>query len=207
MTHYGDTNVSADPTDDSEPPLGLARGTVELVSHDPAWHDASDCEVERLRSLLETDVLGFEHVGSTAIPGIAAKPVVDLLSVVSDLDEADHLVAELEAAGYEERPDDGVPDRRFFARGPPSRRTHYLSVTERGSDCHREQVTFRDSLRQEPKLAAEYDRLKRELADDYPDDRASYTAGKSSFVQSVLDRVDERRSSVRQTESGDIDDW
>ncbi|WP_424008135.1 GrpB family protein [Haloferax denitrificans] len=180
------------------PSLGLARGTVELVAHDPRWREAYEREVERLRPRLDSDDAGsggsdadgvrFEHVGSTAVPGLAAKPIVDLLVLVSDRDDAGDIARTLEAAGYEERPDD-VPDRRFFVRGPPDRRTHYLSLTEVGSDCHREQVAFRDALRADDDLAAEYERRKRRLAEAHPDERSQYTAAKSSFVESVLGDV------------------
>lgn len=173
-----------------DPGLGLARGTVELVSHDPSWQDAYEREVERLRPRLEPHVVGFEHVGSTAVPGLAAKPIVDVLVLVADLGETDEVARVLTDAGYEERPNDAVPDRRFFARGPPSCRTHYLSVTERGSDCHRDQVSFRDALRADPDLAAEYERQKRALAEAHADEREAYTDAKSAFVQSVLDDCD-----------------
>ncbi|MDS0240659.1 MULTISPECIES: GrpB family protein [unclassified Haloferax] len=186
----------AEREEEPSPSLGLARGTVELLAHDPRWREAYEREVERLRPRLDSDDAGsggsdadgvrFEHVGSTAVPGLAAKPIVDLLVLVSDRDEAGGVVRSLEAAGYEERPDD-VPDRRFFVRGPPERRTHYLSLTELGSDCHREQVAFRDALRADDGLAAEYERRKRKLAEAYPDERSRYTAAKSSFVESVLD--------------------
>ncbi|WP_042663706.1 GrpB family protein [Haloferax sp. ATB1] len=185
------------------PSLGLARGTVELVTHDPRWREAYEREVERLRPRLgsddadsggdagssggDADGVRFEHVGSTAVPGLAAKPIVDLLVLVSDLDDAGGVARALEATGYEERPDDGVPDRRFFVRGPPERRTHYLSLTEVGSDCHREQVAFRDALRADDDLAAEYERRKRRLATAHPDERSQYTNAKASFVESVLD--------------------
>ncbi|MFC7128946.1 GrpB family protein [Haloferax chudinovii] len=200
------------PAEDGEryPSLGLARGTVGLAVHDPRWHEAYEREVERLRPRLYADNesggdadgddggnggdgcdggegVRFEHVGSTAVPGLAAKPIVDLLVLVSDLDDAEGVARALEAAGYEERPDDDVPDRRFFVRGPPERRTHYLSVTEVGSDCHREQVTFRDALRADGDLAAEYERHKRRLAEAHPDERSQYTNAKASFVESVLD--------------------
>ncbi|KAB1192217.1 hypothetical protein GJR96_01665 [Haloferax sp. MBLA0076] len=187
MTDSDDDSAHA-MADDSG--LGLARGTVELVSHNPAWYDAYEREVDRLRPRLGPNVLGFEHVGSTAVPGLAAKPIVDMLVLVADLGETGEVARVLADAGYEERLNDEVPDRRFFAHGPPSRRTHYLSVTERGSDCHREQVVFRDALRSNPDLAAEYEQKKRALADAHPDDRESYTDAKAKFVQSVLDDCD-----------------
>ncbi|ELZ95994.1 GrpB family protein [Haloferax sulfurifontis] len=189
-----DDNDAAEADGKPSPPspsLGLARGTVELAAHDPRWREAYEREVERLRPRLGgaggDDSVRFEHVGSTAVPGLAAKPIVDLLVLVSDLDDAEGVARALEAAGYEERPDDDVPDRRFFVRGPPGRRTHYLSVTEVGSDCHREQVTFRDALRADDDLAAEYERHKRRLTEAHPDDRSRYTNAKASFVESVLD--------------------
>ncbi|POG53927.1 GrpB family protein [Haloferax marisrubri] len=181
------------------------------MAHDPRWREAYEREVERLRLRLDSDDAGssggnagsgggdagssggdadgvrFEHVGSTAVPGLATKPIIDLLVLVSDRDDAGGVARALGAAGYEERPDDDVPDRRFFVRGPPERRTHYLSLTELGSDCHREQVAFRDALRADDDLAAEYERRKRRLAAAHPDERSRYTAAKSSFVESVLD--------------------
>ncbi|ELZ74311.1 GrpB family protein [Haloferax larsenii] len=181
---------NSDHAPETHPSLGLARGTVELVEYDPAWREAYESEVARLRPRLGESVLGFEHVGSTSVPGLAAKPIVDMLVLVSDLDATEDVARVLSDAGYEERPNDDVPDRRFFARGPPSCRTHYLSVTERGSDCHREQVAFRDALRGNRPLAAAYEELKRGLASVHPDDRDVYTEAKSSFVQSVLDGTD-----------------
>ncbi|ELZ83431.1 Glutamate-rich protein grpB [Haloferax gibbonsii ATCC 33959] len=191
MSDGGGDRKDRSAADDPYPSLGLARGTVELAAHDPRWREAYEREVERLRPRLGGagggDSVRFEHVGSTAVPGLAAKPILDLLVLVSDLDDAEGVARALEAAGYEERPDDDVPDRRFFVRGPPERRTHYLSVTEVGSDCHREQVTFRDALRADDDLAAEYERHKRRLAEAHPDDRSRYTNAKASFVESVLD--------------------
>ncbi|WP_232820527.1 GrpB family protein, partial [Halorussus litoreus] len=128
----------------------------------------------------------FEHVGSTAVDGLPAKPIVDMIAVVTELDDAVELVPVLEDHGYEYRPNDAVADRLFFAKGPRTNRTHYLSLCERDSDCYREQVAFRDYLRANPEVAAEYGQLKRELAETYPDDRASYTEAKGEFVERVL---------------------
>lgn len=166
--------------------IGLERGTVELVPYRPGWASLADEELGRLADRLGDGVVERHHVGSTAIEGMAAKPVIDLLAVVESIDEPSAYVSALEGIGYEYRENDTRVDRLFFAKGPPEDRRYYLSVTERGSPCHREQLAFRDRLRDDDALAAEYEALKRELAAAHPDDRASYTDGKSDFVESVL---------------------
>jgi len=166
--------------------VGLERGTVELSPYRYEWKRRYEEEVERLRSAAGERLLGFQHVGSTAVEGLAAKPVIDLLAVVENLDEVSDIAPVLEDLGYEYRPNDGVADRLFFAKGPRSNRTHYLSLCERDSECYRETVAFRDHLRANPEAAAEYEALKRELAEEHPDDRDTYTERKSEFVERVL---------------------
>lgn len=166
--------------------VGLERGTVELSPYRDEWKRRYEEEVERLRSVAGDRLLGFEHVGSTAVEGLAAKPIIDLLAVVADLDAATDLVPILEDHGYEYRPNDGVAGRLFLAKGPWSNRTHYLSVCEQDGECYRETVAFRDYLREHPDAAAEYEALKRDLADAHADDRDTYTARKSEFVERVL---------------------
>lgn len=172
--------------DDERTTVGLERGTVELRPHRPEWERRYEAEVERLRAVAGDRLLDFEHVGSTAVEGLAAKPIIDLLAVVADLDAAADLAPVLEAHGYEYRPNDGVGGRLFFAKGPRTDRTHYLSLCERDGECYRETVAFRDYLRENPEVAAEYESLKRELAADHPDDRDAYTAKKGEFVERVL---------------------
>jgi GrpB-like predicted nucleotidyltransferase (UPF0157 family) len=166
--------------------LGLARGAVDLRTHRSEWHAAYANEADRLRGLLGDRLRGVEHVGSTAVEGLPAKPVVDILGLVADIGTARELVASLTDAGYEHRPGD-VSGRAFLAKGPPSSRTHYLSLAPVGGRVHREQVAFRDYLRTNPETAARYARLKRELAARYPEDRDRYTAAKEPFVADVLE--------------------
>ena len=168
--------------------IGLERGTVALVAYRPEWKRYYEEEIRRLESIAGDRLLEYEHVGSTAIEGMAAKPIVDLLAVVDDLKDATELIPTLEAHGYEHRPDE-IPDRIFLARGPRTKRTHYLSLVERESASFRETVAFRDYLREHPEAAAEYERLKRELAARHPDDRSAYTEGKREFVERVLERA------------------
>lgn len=165
---------------------GLERGTVELESHRAEWESEYETETERLCGLLGDHVHEFEHVGSTAVDGLPAKPIIDVLGVVESLETARELVPILEEHGYEYRPKDGVDDRVFLAKGPRIARTHYLSLTTPDSATYREQLAFRDYLRADPDVANEYGDLKHELAAQYPDDRASYTAEKSDFIESIL---------------------
>jgi len=171
--------------------LGLERGTVELVKHREEWHRLAAEERSRLQDALHHSVDEIEHVGSTAIEGLPAKPVLDLLAIPDEIAPKAEYTAKLEPLGYELRENDPVPDRLFFAKGPAEERTHYLSIAGRGSECHREQIAFRDYLRANPDAAAEYAQLKRELAENHPDDRASYTERKSAFVERILDRARE----------------
>ncbi|CQH53857.1 UPF0157 family protein [Halobacterium hubeiense] len=168
--------------------VGLSRNEVALEAHDSSWRETYREEAQRLRKLVGDRVEAIEHVGSTAVPGIPAKPIIDVLVVVGD-GQTDAVAAELGANGYDRRPNDDVPDRVFLARGPPDCRTHYLSLVESDSDCHREQVAFRDYLRDHSAVATAYAALKRELAAEYPENREAYTAEKSAFVEDVLDRA------------------
>ncbi|WP_132058387.1 GrpB family protein [Halorussus amylolyticus] len=169
--------------------VGLERGTVELRPYDSKWKRHYEAEVRRLDAVAGDRLREFAHVGSTAVEGLAAKPIIDMLAVVADLDAASDLVPLLESHGYEFRPNDDVPGRLFLAKGPRTERTHYLSLVERDGDCYREAVAFRDYLRSHPETAAEYEDVKRELAEAHPDEREKYTEKKGEFVQQVLQRA------------------
>jgi len=166
--------------------VGLDRERVRVEPSDPAWKEAYERERRRLADLIGDDVLGFEHVGSTAVEGLPAKPVIDLFAVVEDVDAARDLLAILEANGYEYRPKPDESERLHCAKGPPDDRTHYLKLVEGDSTFHRETVAFRDHLREHPDVAEQYADLKRDLAERYADDRAAYTEAKAAFVEAVL---------------------
>lgn len=170
--------------------VGLERGTVALEPHQSEWKRRYEREVERLESIAGDRCHGYEHIGSTAVEGLAAKLVIDLLAVVDDLSDArTTLVPMLEKHGYEHRPDGDVRGRLFLAKGPRTNRTHYLSLTERDSDFYAEKLAFRDHLREHPDTATEYESLKRELAEKHPHDRNTYTERKGVFIERVLERA------------------
>lgn len=163
--------------------MGLARGTLELREYNPEWPRS----FERERSALLATVpqlLEIEHIGSTAIPGLSAKPVIDMQASLDWL-ERQQVIDRLISRGYTFMPDRVYVDRVFLPRGPETNRTHYLSLIARGSDEWRMRLRFRDALRADPRLRQEYGQLKRTLVDEGHDRRA-YTAAKSTFVLQVL---------------------
>ena len=172
--------------------VGLPRGLVRVVAYRPVWKSLFEEEAARLRALMGAAALSVEHVGSTAVEGMDAKPVIDVLVGVRDLEEARGWIPELEARGYEFRPDADIPDRLFFAKGPRELRTHHLSLAEPSSDFYTKHVLFRDYLRAHPAACEEYRALKHRLARAFPTDRASYTEGKRAFVEHILALAEER---------------
>jgi GrpB-like predicted nucleotidyltransferase (UPF0157 family) len=135
-------------------------------------------------------VLEVHHVGSTAVPGLCAKPILDALVLVAHFGDATKTVPDLRALGYEFRPEEEIPDRHYFRRPPGGHvRTHHLSLAEAQSRFTRVTLGFRDALRRDASLAASYANLKQDLAARFPFDRSAYLEGKSRFVSDVLASV------------------
>ena len=166
------------------PPLGLESGAVRVVGYDPRWPTLFEAEVERLSGAIAPPVLHLEHVGSTAVPGLAAKPVLDILAGYREPASEQRYIAALGAAGYEDRGEQGIPGRQFFRRGQP--RAYHVHLTLVGSAFWHDHLDFRTLLRSNPERRAEYARLKQELAARHPRDREAYIDGKSAFVLAAL---------------------
>jgi GrpB-like predicted nucleotidyltransferase (UPF0157 family) len=171
-----------------------ARGTprrrtqgVVIVPYDPAWAKRFEVERERLRLLLGAAVR-IEHVGSTAVPGLGAKPIIDTLVGARSLAEIEARIPDLEAAGYAyvSEHESVLPDRRFFAWPTLPPREVHVHAVELGTPFWREHLCFRDRLRADPELAADYDALKRRLAARHGNDREAYTEAKGPFIRSVI---------------------
>lgn len=177
---------------DDLPRLGLSRGTVQLVAADARWPHLFCEEAARLEVVVRSsglEPLAFEHVGSTAVPGLVAKPILDFMAGHPPMEDPRPYVEALAAAGYEPRGPQGAPDRELLVLGPESRRTHHLNLVERDSAFWRDHIAFRDMLRAEPRLAAAYQALKLALSERHPLDRGAYTAGKAAFVLDTLRRL------------------
>jgi GrpB-like predicted nucleotidyltransferase (UPF0157 family) len=129
-------------------------------------------------------VLAIEHVGSTAICGLSAKPIIDIAVAVREIAYASKCVTLLEQIGYEYRGEQGITGRHFFAKGDP--RTHHLHMVELSSDFWVGHLLFRNYLRQHRETAEEYERLKRDLAQKHKENREAYTEGKVPFIEGVV---------------------
>lgn len=166
-----------------------ATATVEVVAPDPGWaHLAERLAADlnrRCAPWLDGEV---EHIGSTAIPGLPAKPIVDLMAPVTRLAETPEADRRLMDGGWELVPPklDGRPWRRFYVLPEGDHRSAHLHLVERGHPRWREVVAFRDALLADASLAARYAAIKREAADRFGDDREAYTRAKSAFVQRVV---------------------
>jgi GrpB-like predicted nucleotidyltransferase (UPF0157 family) len=157
---------------------------VELVDSDPRWPARFAAERARLLGALAGRPAEVEHIGSTSVPGLPAKPVIDILVGRPPGSEAAPYVEALTAAGYEHRGEAGIPGREYFRRGTP--RSHHLHLVELGGALWRDHLRFRDRLRADPAAAAAYAALKRRLAAEHAHDRAAYTAAKAPFIAGVL---------------------
>ncbi|MCM3902740.1 MAG: GrpB family protein [Pyrinomonadaceae bacterium] len=165
--------------------LGLRKGTVRLMPHVEVWHQLFAQEEARLRDAIGEQVVAIEHVGSTAICGLSAKPVIDIAVAVREISDAEKCVMPLENIGYEYRGEYGIPGRHYFIKGEP--RTHHVHMVELSGNFWRTHLLFRDYLRRCPEVAKEYENLKKELAQKHAEDREAYTEGKAAFIGSVLE--------------------
>lgn len=164
---------------------------IKIVAHKPTWSQSFQAESNRLTALLHPWLAGpIEHVGSTAVPGLAAKPIIDMAAPIRSLDAADDAVPLLEQHGYMHWKDDpGRAWRHWLLTPSPEARTHHVYLMERREPEWYALLAFRDHLRKNPEDAAEYARTKHRLASRFPDDREAYTAGKTAFLRSVFDRL------------------
>jgi GrpB-like predicted nucleotidyltransferase (UPF0157 family) len=165
---------------------------VVIVEYDPRWVNMFEDEAEKIAEVLSRDlVVGIEHIGSTAVPGLATKPIIDLLVSVHSLVVAKQVaISPLEKLGYAYWLDNPDSQRMFFVKGlpPNSPRTHHIHMVKSDSILQ-ERLLFRDYLRAHPDEAVCYAELKRHLAQQFSTNREAYTNGKTEYVRSIMQKV------------------
>jgi GrpB-like predicted nucleotidyltransferase (UPF0157 family)/predicted kinase len=163
----------------------IIREKVEIVPYNPEWPAQFEAEKRRIEGALGALAIEIHHMGSTAIPGLAAKPIIDIMIVVRKLDDAAQCIAPLKELGYTFVDHPENVDRRFFRRGQRPR-THHIHIVEQDSQALKEHLVFRDALRGDPQLRDRYAALKYDLAERCRNDRAQYTKSKTEFVTQVI---------------------
>lgn len=165
------------------------RDAVEIVPYDPAWPALFAAEAARIRAVLDDRLCRcIEHFGSTAIAGLAAKPIIDILILTETLPTPERLVEPLRSLDYVFWGANPKTDRHFFVKGMPpfgTGRTHHVHVAALGGEMHT-RLFFRDYLRTHSETARAYENLKRELAARHADDREAYTDAKRGFIEAVM---------------------
>ena len=166
--------------------LGLPQGENRLVPHDPQWSTRFDRESRRLRSVLPAEAVEIQHVGSTAVPGLRAKPIIDIAIAATDHRLADEWQVAMSSIGYDYPGDIGIPEHRIYGRDPGIRR-FLIHVVDRDGQRWKDLLRFRDLLRWDPQLAVAYQAVKEAAATEHSrGPRRSYTNAKAEFIERVL---------------------
>lgn len=161
---------------------------IVIAPYDPSWPIRFEAERRALLSLLEPRSFTIEHVGSTSVPGLGAKPIIDIMLGCDRIEEFEAFIPTLEQAGWQylSEFEAELPERRFLVEPRTRARRFHLHAVELDTPFWARHILFRDRLRDNPEIASSYEKLKVSLALRFGEDRESYTAAKSAFIESVL---------------------
>ena len=165
--------------------LGTDGGHVEIVEYRPEWAEIFERERTAILETCSPWVMEVHHVGSTSVPRLAAKPILDIMPVVANPVDGENAVEPMTRLGYRYRGDNGLPGRFYFDKVVDGRTVMHCHMYPQGHSDVRKLVAFRDQLRTDRETAKAYERLKRNLASKYMDDRVSYTDAKGAFVNEI----------------------
>ncbi|WP_135853472.1 GrpB family protein [Halorussus salinus] len=162
---------------------------IEIAEYDPEWPVRFEREATRMRNVLGETVVSVEHVGSTAVPGLAAKPIVDICPVVTDMDDGERCADLLQQNGYYRSEKDRGDDWIELGRTADDGQEFNVHVRPRNSDAVSRYLLLREYLRDHPAARDEYARIKRAAAEKHPEDVPKYTREKSDFIESVVEKA------------------
>jgi GrpB-like predicted nucleotidyltransferase (UPF0157 family) len=168
---------------------------IVVVDYDPQWPFLFEKERAAIIAALGTGFLMIEHIGSTAVPGLAAKPVIDIAVGIQNLGDTPALIPHIEQLGYKYEPsfEQLTPERRLFWKGTPTIHTYHLHLAKADHPVLVNPLQFRDYLRKHPVAAEEYGILKRELAKSCVEDMDAYVAGKTGFIVNIMLQIEHER--------------
>lgn len=157
---------------------------IEVVPYNSLWENQFHEEAEKIRNIMKDEIIHIHHIGSTSIPGICAKPIVDMLVEVKDISKIGEYIDDMSELGYIARGEWGIVGRRYFIKGLYER-THHVHVYQVGNPEIKRHLLFRDYLIEHPKEAKQYERLKKMLAVKYRHNAAGYMDGKDLFIKDI----------------------
>ena len=160
------------------------KKNIEVVPYSLQWPEMFASEAERIKQALGNNCITIHHIGSTSVPGLSAKPIIDMLPVVRDIQEVDNVAKAMESLGYEAKGEYGIAFRRFFQKDK-NNNAHNVHVYQEGDPEISRYLKFRDWMRSHPDDAENYAKLKEELAAKFPQDILHYCNGKDAFVASI----------------------
>jgi len=180
------------------------RKTI-LSAWTESWNEMYTLEAMEIRRIFAGDILDIHHIGSTSVPSIGyAKPIIDILVVVREIDKVDSLNEEMTELGYSSRGEQGIEGRRYFTKGKYSR-THHVHIYECNNINIKKHLDFKDYLLVHPEEARKYGELKISLAEKFPDNTHLYQEGKESFVNELMARAIEWPSKINEEELSKYD--
>jgi GrpB-like predicted nucleotidyltransferase (UPF0157 family) len=157
---------------------------IEVIDYDPSWPGIFEAERDLLLQTIGYVAVEIHHVGSTAVPGLAAKPIIDILIEVTDLAALDELISDMQAIGYRPKGEFGIPNRRYFQKGGDNR-SHQIHAFARGDFNVTRHIAFRDYLRTHHEVAKEYGQLKKDVAKACDNDIDRYCDGKDAYIKRI----------------------
>lgn len=158
---------------------------TKLISYQPSWRDRFETEKLKLKKIFGDRAIAVEHIGSTSIPGLSAKPIIDIAVLIEKREDGDNFIKSVEEFGYQYDKLNSSGERHFFRKGNPAEFHLSIAYRDKGSFWER-QILFRDYLRNHPKYRNEYQKLKENLLKNDPSGKGTYLSGKSEFVTRIL---------------------
>lgn len=174
---------------------------VKVVPYDPDWPRSFRAEANELEAIFGQEVVAIHHIGSTAIPNVSAKPIIDILMEVKQIDKIDEFNETMRQSGHLSKGEAGIPGRRFFIKGDELYRTHHIHAFQTGHPDVERHLNFRDYMIAHPQEAQAYGHLKQELARQFPADIEGYMAGKDGLIKEIDRKAKAWKGEARQATS------
>ncbi len=168
------------------------KAPVIIEEYNPKWPLLYEDEKNRILNVIGEEYENIEHIGSTSVPGLGAKPIIDIMIGFRTLSEAEECIKPMNKLSYEyiKEHEEEIPERRYLTKGSKSEgRTHHVHMVETSSKFWIRHLMFRDFLRTHPEVAEEYYQLKKKLADRFRNNRRAYTEGKTAFILAIQKKI------------------